>query len=61
MEAVIIFGALILLVLIVVGFASVKNDDPRDHVTGRWGVKTGKFVSGNWGGEKWGEKPKKSP
>ena len=50
-----------MLVLSVVGFASVKNDDPRDHAAGRWGVKTGKFVSGNWGGEKWGEKPKKSP
>jgi hypothetical protein len=35
------------------------KEDPRDSIAGRWGIKTGKLLSGNWGGKDWGEKDKK--
>lgn len=43
------------LVCIAVGFMKSRQVDPKTTVAGRWGIKAGRFLSGNWGGEKWGE------
>jgi len=58
MEVAVLFALLVLVVAVIVGIQASK-EDPRNSASGRWGIKTGKFVSGNWGGEKWGEKDSK--
>ena len=52
----ILFG-MILLIVIVSAIAISSKEDPRNSTSGRWGIKAGKFCRGEFGGEKWGEKP----
>ena len=49
------FWTIVFLVCIIAGFMKSKQVDPKSTVAGRWGIKTGRFLSGNWGGAKWGE------
>jgi hypothetical protein len=49
------FLTIAFLLCVVVGFMKGRQADPKSTVAGRWGIKTGRFLSGNWGGEKWGE------
>ena len=53
----ILLGIFFVAIFIVAVIFSQK-EDPKDSTSGRWGIKTGKFLSGNWGGENWGEKDK---
>ena len=36
-------------------FGFITGGKPRSTFSGRWGTKAGRFISGNWGGSKWGE------
>jgi hypothetical protein len=56
---VVITGLLIFGTLFLVFFMNYQHEeDPRDSTPGRWGIKAGKIVRGEFGGEKWGEKNK---
>jgi len=50
---------LVFFIVLIMSIMFSQKEDPKDSVSGRWGIKTGKFLSGNWGGEEWGEKDKK--
>jgi hypothetical protein len=58
-ESIVAVFAIVVILCFVFGIMSKQGEDPRDSTSGRWGIKTGKFVSGDWGGENWGEKRKK--
>lgn len=47
---------IIFLACFIIGWKSMKNVDPRDTASGRWGIKAGKVARGEFGGKKWGEK-----
>ncbi len=56
MEAIFI---IVLAVVFFAAFVSGMNRKPEETVSGRWGMKAGKFISGDFGGKEWGERPKK--
>jgi hypothetical protein len=58
-ESIVIIFAVVIIFSIFVGTILKKDENPQDSTAGRWGIKAGKFLSGDWGGESWGEKRKK--
>lgn len=54
----VMFWLIMAIVGIIIGIANSAKDDPRNTAAGRWGIKTRKFISGDFGGEEWGERRK---